>query len=385
MKKGKDKKNRSFDSKSNPPSPGERRSGNSPKRSRTDANFSMHGGENNLDESSSIMECANVDMVASQVTIGSSSPPSSIFTRNNNRMEFINSQKNNRYSASNHPPFLVHIESTDGNIGNVHPMSLGKALADHFPTILSIRRLGKNIISVIFKFSFDANQFVQSGHLLPENWIPYIPNYKIIRTGVIRGVDLSLSYDEILRGIKWKGRPLEIKSIERLKYRDIRNNNEVKLSSSVKIEFISNLLPEFITIWSVRSRVRPFVNRVRKCINCLRWGHSSGFCRGSPSCPRCRECHESETCPRDVFMCLDCKQSHAPFDKGCSTYLNYELANLVMAYCNVSQYVAKKLIKSNNIVSCDQVEGVLNPQPIWPGIMNSFLTLMLLKLVPPLR
>jgi len=118
-----------------------------------------------------------------------------------------------------------HNKSTDGNIGNVHPMKLGKVLADHFSSIRNIKKLGKNIIVINFKFSFDANQFAQSSNLLPENWISYIPNYKIIRTGIARGVDPSLSNDEILQSIKWRDRPLEIKSIERLKYRD---NNELK-------------------------------------------------------------------------------------------------------------------------------------------------------------
>jgi len=56
-------------------------------------------------------------------------------------------------------------------------------------------------------------------------------------------------------------RPIEIKSITRLKYRDKNNNNELKSLSSIEIECLSNLLPEFISIWSVRSRVRLFVNR----------------------------------------------------------------------------------------------------------------------------
>jgi len=223
MKKSRDKKNRSFESKSSPSSPSERKTGNSPKRSRTEASHSTLVIENSITENSPIMECSNMDIVANQVTIESSLSPSSVYKRNNNRLEFIKSQKNNRYLASNHPPYLVHIESIDGNIGNVHPMSLGKALADHFPTIQNIKRLDKNIIAVNFKFSFDANQFVQSGNLLSENWLSYIPNYKIIRTGIVRGVDLSLFHDEILRDIKWKDRPLEIKSIERLKYKDIKN------------------------------------------------------------------------------------------------------------------------------------------------------------------
>jgi len=35
---------------------------------------------------------------------------------------------------------------------------------------------------------------------------------------------------------------LEIKSIERLKFRDVRNNKELKDSSTVKIDFVSNFL-----------------------------------------------------------------------------------------------------------------------------------------------
>jgi len=83
-------------------------------------------------------------------------------------------------------------------------MRLGKALIDHFPSIRNIKRLGKSIIVVNFKFSFDANQFAQSSNLLPENWISYIPNYKIIRIGIARGVDPSLTIDEILQSIKWR-------------------------------------------------------------------------------------------------------------------------------------------------------------------------------------
>jgi len=245
----------------------------------------------------------------------------------------------------------------DGNIGNVHPMRLGKALIEHFPCIRNIKKLGKNIIVVNFKFSFDVNQFAQSNNLLPENWISYIPNYKIIRTGIARGVDPSLSVDEVLQGIKWRDRPLEIKSVERLRYRDVRNNNELKISTSVKIEFVSNLLP-YINIWSVRTRVRPFVNRVRKCYNCLRWGHSSAFCRGSSLCPRCGEDHDLDMCPSDSFLCSDCKQNHVSFDNNCLIYLKYELINTVMAFCNVSQFIAKRLIKKNNISSRDQVERV---------------------------
>jgi len=161
------------------------------------------------------MDCSILEKVASQITIGNSHFSPSLDKGNNSRLDFIKSQKKNRYTSSNYPPFLVHVDSMDGNIGNVHPMRLGKALADHFSSIRNIRKLGKNIVAINFKFSFDANQFVQSNDLLPENWIAYIPNYKIIRTGIARGVDPTLSIQDILQGIKWKDRPLERNKIYR--------------------------------------------------------------------------------------------------------------------------------------------------------------------------
>jgi|GEM_PF-3618811 len=116
MKKGKDKKNKSLESKSSPPSPGEKRFGNSPKRSRTELSKPTSGNEMNNSNALSTLEYSNLDMVANQVTIESS--PSPLQAVVNNRLEFINSQKGNRYSPSNGPPFLVHIESMDGNSYN---------------------------------------------------------------------------------------------------------------------------------------------------------------------------------------------------------------------------------------------------------------------------
>jgi len=74
-----------------------------------------------------------------------------------------------------------------------------------------------------------------------------------VRSGIVRGVDLNLSIEDINKGIKFMDRPIAIKSITRLKYRDKNFNNELRESTSIKIEFLSNLLPEFISIWNVKS------------------------------------------------------------------------------------------------------------------------------------
>jgi len=57
------------------------------------------------------MDCSILDNVASQVTIVNSPSPSFLESGNNSRLDFINSEKKNRYTSSNHPPFLVYVES----------------------------------------------------------------------------------------------------------------------------------------------------------------------------------------------------------------------------------------------------------------------------------
>jgi len=360
--------------KSRPTEEGEGRSppksnltGNSPKRSKREA-IGRELKESRAQEEAMLPSEVVMEDVINQVTIELEMDSAPLVNEPNNRLDLIKSQKSNKYSSSNCPPYLVHVESFEGNISNFHPMSLGKVLADSFPAIINIKRRGKNLIVINFKFSFNANEFVLSKNL-PDNWITYIPNYKIVSSTIVRGVDLNLSIDDINKGLKFMDRPIAIKSITRLKYRDKNYNNELRDSTSIKIEFLSNLLPEFISIWNVRSRVRPFVNRMRKCFNCFKWGHSSAFCRSSPVCTGCGRTHISDACADNSFLCPDCGQLHPLFDTECSIFQKYKVTNYIMAYCNINQYVAKKLAKIRNIVNCEQVEKTLSLQLTWHGIV----------------
>jgi len=81
-------------------------------------------------------------------------------------------------------------------------MKLGKILANKFSFISNIRRIGRGTISVNFKYRHDANSFVNNDSILPDNWIEYIPNFKIYRSGVVRGVDLPLRSVWVLSFLK---------------------------------------------------------------------------------------------------------------------------------------------------------------------------------------
>jgi len=139
--------------------------GNFPKRSKREAfrdNKENRTQVETMHPSDVIMED-----VINQVTIDPEIDSASVAYELKNRLDFIKSQKLNKYSSSNCPPYLVHVESLEGNIGNFHPMSLGKALADSFPAIINIKRRGKNLIVLTLSLVLMlTNSFFQKTYLI---------------------------------------------------------------------------------------------------------------------------------------------------------------------------------------------------------------------------
>jgi len=58
-----------------------------------------------------------------------------------NKIDYINDQKGNRYSSKNVPPFIVHIKSTK-KILIIYTL-VWERNCHHFPTIINIRRVEK--------------------------------------------------------------------------------------------------------------------------------------------------------------------------------------------------------------------------------------------------
>ncbi|XP_071567731.1 uncharacterized protein [Temnothorax nylanderi] len=245
-------------------------------------------------------------------------------------------------------------------------MKIGKLLCSKY-NINTMQRLGKNLIKVEFEEYLEANAFVENKNLLPPDLSVYIPNYRIFRTGVIRNVDASLSCEEILDGISWPKGSVKILSLERMKYKD-KTSDEIKDSLSIKATFASNLLPEFVYIWRVKCRVFPFVNKVRNCANCHRWGHSVAACRGESLCAGCGVSHPATEPCTTTPCCINCRGNHASSDPSCLSYTSHLIINTVMAYTNSSFSQAKRLVRSRGLESCQQAINELKSQAYYAWI-----------------
>jgi len=171
-----EKKNRFSDCIDHNTSPNQEERNNPSKKSRTDELQSLETLAVEVIPSSSVKVCS-VSNVQSQV-ISIASDNSHQVIKQFSRLDFINNQLINHFSASNLLPFVVHIESKSEseNLRNLHPIKLSKLLADKFSSLSDIRRIRRGIISVKFKYRHKANSFVDCENLLPDNWIGYIPN-----------------------------------------------------------------------------------------------------------------------------------------------------------------------------------------------------------------
>jgi len=72
-------------------------------------------------------------------------------------------------------------------------------------------------------------------------------------------------------------------------------------------------------------------------------------------CSRYGISHESELCESEIFNCPNCKSEYPPFEASCLIFLKYKIVDAIIAYCNINQFKAKRLMKSRKLVSLNQV------------------------------
>lgn len=142
-----------------------------PKRMRPDRETPMDFSEDSNDKATnvdSMLSSLRKEALGSERPTPSASNPS---TQIDNRSTVINSQLENRYSNLSLPPFIafVEINNNDSNpsqqdrkfIGNLHPLVISKRLCTQFNhlRINSIRRIGRNLVSLTFDTFQQANTF----------------------------------------------------------------------------------------------------------------------------------------------------------------------------------------------------------------------------------
>ncbi|XP_029178519.1 uncharacterized protein LOC114946237 [Nylanderia fulva] len=201
-------------------------------------------------------------------------------------------------------------------------------------------------VEINFKNIHEANQLLDDPLLEANKLKAFIPSFRLIRRGIIKGVDEDISEEEMLEEMESHQRILGIRRLNRRNRDPNRQENDPKWvpSKSVIITFSGQNLPSEVRLYKIKIEVDPYMTLPIVCYNCFKLGHTSLNCRNETKCSMCGENKHQESCGTSCPKCSNCKGEHIATDRNCPIYrMEYEVKRL-MAYENLVMGDARKLV-----------------------------------------
>ena len=196
-------------------------------------------------------------------------------------------------------------------------------------SIVDVNSSGFGKLAVITKSAREANVILNDRSLEGMGLRATIPSYFVSSQGVISGIPLDMTEQEIRDNLVTLGgsqRAISLLDFRRLDRKNInKDTNKVEYvpSRSVLLTFKGRTLPQKVSIYNAATNVQPYTPPVKICWNCLRYGHISKQCRSKARCKRCGDLvHNDSPCPctNGAPKCVHCKGPHLPNSRDCPEY-----------------------------------------------------------------
>ncbi|EZA60944.1 hypothetical protein X777_08156 [Ooceraea biroi] len=123
-----------------------------------------------------------------------------------------------RYSYSDKPPYSVFIQPTvDNKESFVHPLTISRVLSTITPIeLIEVKKTGRGRVVADFRTFSAANSVINHPELTKLKLKAYIPEFKVLRSGIIKDVPQSL---DMATMIKHMESSIEVVDVERLNRR----------------------------------------------------------------------------------------------------------------------------------------------------------------------
>lgn len=293
-------------------------------------------------------------------------------------IDFIKKQLSNVYDLKDEAPFIVMIERIDlkscrKDERSVSELTFGRKCSEVFGDILGeafdLKKPGKFKFSIKFVSATKANEFVKTfnSKILFDNqeWKAYVPNFKIYYSVILDVLDGdSTNCDDILKNLK--AAPSDAPSwsppvlAERMTAsRKDDNGKYIKVKSNkYKLYFKSRNIPHRVSLHYKIFSLEPYVQKVKRCNICQRFGHVAIQCRNrnSPICAKCaKPGHSESACNQlDLIRCVNCIRHkiddyfHKASDFRCPVFRWEKNTKILMARTGKNSPDCKKLLHENN-------------------------------------
>ena len=292
-------------------------------------------------------------MIEGDMEVGEPPPSRSVTIDTHTTLEANNTKKVNLYENWHQGPYIVILTNKVGNVSNLHPMRVGKALYGHKDFhITDIKKLGRNRLEIVFTNSISANKFVKSNFSEQLNSNAFIPFHRTSIVGIAKGIPIDFSEEEILQHIKTREN-YPVADVYRFKRRVIKEDGMIEWvpTQTLKLTFLSQFLPDRIFIYGATANIEKYIQPIRQCTNCQKFGHIAKFCHQEPVCVNCGESHHEKDCTNPELKCKHCALKHKANDKTCPQYiLQTKLINLMSEH-NIPFYEAKDIYQGNKTIA----------------------------------
>ena len=260
------------------------------------------------------------------------------------RSKYFDFFVNNIYNDCDSGPFVLYVESVQRK--SIHPMFIGKLIR------INNFNIYKNVMSIIaidrFKVKIELNSFnyankLKKDHFFRENGlVAYIPSFMVVRKGVVRDIDYSLTDEEIKEFVSSE---IEIVKAQRIL---LKKQGQSVPSPLVILSFKGQSLPQYINILGVHCKVEPYMQKVKQCRRCCRFGHIEIRCGYELRCPRCSLNHKESECISSSYNCIFCKQNHPSNSKQCVEFIKQSKIKMIMSERNVSFNEARNILEGKD-------------------------------------
>ncbi|XP_047504373.1 uncharacterized protein LOC125049285 [Pieris napi] len=290
------------------------------------------------------------------------------------------------YVSTDVSPYFIHVQRIqsspdDGTI--LHPITFGNFLKQKkFNNIIpgSVKRIGRNRCVVGFSDYKDANNFLNCNLLETKKLKAFIPTFSVTRMGLVRGVPVDWSVEEVQQNVSVPIGCGKILKIRRLN-RKVKINDSVswKPSESVVLTFDGQVLPKRIFMCYNALPVEIYIYPTIQCYKCCRYGHTKVQCRSkTPICYNCGGQHAGVSCDRsdkDPLYCVMCEVegSHSAIDKSCPEFVRQTEIKVKMAQSCMSYAEASKYFSSIKPSYADALSSTIPevPKPVNPSAAKS--------------
>ena len=181
--------------------------------------------------------------------------------------------------------------------------------------------------------------------------MPSFPGIILKKIGLIRAIPTDVDVSEIINDSISPCKILKANRLNRRARAEDHNLADWIPSETILLTFEGTTLPEHIKIFDLyNTKVHVYVNPVKTCKNCYRYGHSTKYCRSTPVCGECGKKQEANhhSCNEELSdNCLHCKGNHLTFPGECPQYHYNKKINGTMAYESKGYWDAKEQVDKN--------------------------------------